>query len=170
MNQQNNNDKSDSDSEQEMVTRHYGLVVHQALNFVINKQDLDDYIQSGLIGLLKAIRNYNPDRSKLSTFATVCIRNEILKFAKKQKRQKRHIPNTRPLYYTEDSRFWETHPDNLTDEEIYILKLKLENYTHKEIAEEICCSKNDIKQKMKKISNKLREANSNEKDKDTPMQ
>ena len=129
MNQKNNKDKSDSDSEQEMVTQHYGLVVHQALNFVINKQDLDDYIQSGLIGLLKAIRNYNPDRSKFSTFATVCIRNEILKHAKKQKRQRRQIPNTRPLYYKDGIRFWEAHPDNLTDEEIHILKLKLENYT-----------------------------------------
>ncbi len=170
MNQKDNKDKTESDFEQEMVTQHYGLVVHQALNFVINKQDLDDYIQSGLIGLLKAIRNYNPDRSKFSTFATVCIRNEILKYAKKQKRQKRQIPNTRPLYYKEDVRFWETHPDNLTDEEIHILKLKMENYTHKEIAEELCCSKNDIKQKMKKLSNKLREANSEEKDEDTLMQ
>ena len=87
--EKDNKDKTESDFEQEMVTQHYGLVVHQALNFVINKQDLDDYIQSGLIGLLKAIRNYNPDRSKFSTFATVCIRNEILKYAKKQKRQKR---------------------------------------------------------------------------------
>ena len=170
MNQKNNKDKSDSDSEQEMVTQHYGLVVHQALNFVINKQDLDDYIQSGLIGLLKAIRNYNPDRSKFSTFATVCIRNEILKHAKKQKRQRRQIPNTRPLYYKDGIRFWEAHPDNLTDEEIHILKLKIENYTNKEIAEELACSKNDIKQKMKKLTNKLREANSEEKDEDTLMQ
>ena len=82
---------TNADSEEKMVIDNYGLVVSQAVKFIAQKQDLDDYIQIGLIGLLKAIRNYDSEKSKFSTFATVCIRNEILKFIKKQNRQNRRL-------------------------------------------------------------------------------
>ena len=84
--QPDKDDSGNASSEESLVIENYGLVVSQALKLVVQKQDLDDYIQVGLMGLLKAIRNYNPEKSKFSTFATVCIRNEILKFIKKKKR------------------------------------------------------------------------------------
>lgn len=37
-----------------------------------------DFVQEGFLGLLKAIRNYNPTKNvKFSDFAAVCIRNEL---------------------------------------------------------------------------------------------
>ena len=72
-----------------MVQQHYGLVVSQALRFTNRySSDLEDYIQVGLIGLLKAIRKYNPEKAKFSTFAVTCIRNEICRFLNKKNKTK----------------------------------------------------------------------------------
>ena len=73
------NSYNPSEHENQKIKDNYGLVVSQALSFSRSyNQDLEDYIQVGLIGLLKAIRKHDPERSKLSTYATVCIRNEIV--------------------------------------------------------------------------------------------
>ena len=158
---------TNADSEEKMVIDNYGLVVSQAVKFIAQKQDLDDYIQIGLIGLLKAIRNYNPEKSKFSTFATVCIRNEILKFIKKQNRQNRRL-NLREKK-SQEVLLWEYQPDNLTKDEIDILDMKLKNHTYKEISEIMCCNKNEIKQKIKKILKKIREANKDGEEEDTSL-
>ncbi len=136
------------------------MVVSQALKLVVQKQDLDDYIQVGLMGLLKAIRNYNPEKSKFSTFATVCIRNEILKFIKKKKRQSRRVTTAKKQ--PKEILLWEYQPDDLTEDEMDILNMKLQNHTYKEISEAMCCNKNEVKQKIKKILRKIREANKDE--------
>ncbi len=153
-------EENSPESEEKLVLDNYGLVVSQALKLVVQKQDLDDYIQIGLMGLLKAIRNYNPEKSKFSTFATVCIRNEILKFMKKQTRQNRRI--TLRETPKKEILLWEFQPDNLTEDELDILDMKLQNHTYKEISEAMCCNKNEIKQKVKKILKKIREANQDE--------
>ena len=72
--------------EEELIHDHYGLVVSQALYF-LNDSNFDDYIQVGLIGLLKAIREHDPERSKFSTFATVCIRNAINNLKEKDEKK-----------------------------------------------------------------------------------
>ena len=119
-----------ADSEEKMVIDNYGLVVSQSIKFITQKQDLDDYIQIGLIGLLKAIRNYNSEKSKFSTFATVCIRNEILKFIKKQKRQNRRL-NLREKK-PQETLLWEYQPDNLTKDEIDIIDMKVDDMLYLE--------------------------------------
>lgn len=59
-------------------------------DFVINNKD--DLIQEGYIGLLKAQKNYNPDKGiKFSTYATMCIRNEMLLYMRQIKKDKRNI-------------------------------------------------------------------------------
>ncbi len=40
--------------------------------------DYDDLFQEGLIGLLKAVRNYDGKSSAFSTFASLCVRNSII--------------------------------------------------------------------------------------------
>ena len=64
-------EKFSEDPETQLVNEHYGLVVSQAIRLSSQQSDLEDYMQVGFIGLLKAIRNYNPEKSQFSTFATV---------------------------------------------------------------------------------------------------
>ena len=80
----------------------------QALNYLIEKyQDLvnmkvskyfmvgaekEDIIQEGLIGLFKAIKNYNEDKqNSFKTFANLCIERQLITAIKTSNRQK-HSP------------------------------------------------------------------------------
>ena len=79
---------------------------------------------------------------------------------KKQSRQNRRI--TLRETPKKEILLWEFQPDNLTEDELDILDMKLQNHTYKEISEAMCCNKNEIKQKVKKILKKIREANQDE--------
>ena len=47
----------------------------------------DDLFQEGLIGLLKAVRNYDGKSSAFSTFASLCVRNSIISGVRKHASQ-----------------------------------------------------------------------------------
>ena len=150
-----------------MVQQHYGLVVSQALRFTNRYSSaLEDYIQVGLIGLLKAIRKYNPEKAKFSTFAVTCIRNEICRFLNKKNKTKL-VNFVEEKAYSDENPLWEIHPDGLTEQEKEIIEMKFQNYTHQEIAEATGCSKNRIRYLIKQTMNKLKEANGEEKEDST---
>ena len=82
MDRDHNLDESKSKLEAQLIQQHYGLVVAQAVAFTNDDRGaLEDYIQVGLIGLLKAIRKYDKAKAKFSTFESVCIKNELINFA-----------------------------------------------------------------------------------------
>jgi RNA polymerase sporulation-specific sigma factor len=153
--------------EEQLIKKHYGLVVSQALRFIgRDKQLLEDYIQIGLIGLLKAIRKYDKDRSKFSTLASVCIRNELINFINRSlKRDKRLniIYNSDLLlglskeYLTPPDTAFDPESKMLTEEERLIVTRKIQNYPDKEIAEEIGCSRPTLKSKISSIITTLKE-------------
>lgn len=67
-----------------LITRYMGIVsfkAHSMTRSGIGKLysiDADDLMQEGTLGLLSAIRTFNPDKGiKFSTYATVCISNRI---------------------------------------------------------------------------------------------
>lgn len=60
------------------VEDHYKLVVSTAKKYVKNPTDLDDCIQEGCIGLIKATQKFNPDLGfKFSTYAVFWITRYI---------------------------------------------------------------------------------------------
>ena len=162
--------KSIEELEGELIHEHYGLVVSQALYFLSDdhKSNLEDFIQVGLIALLKAIRKYDKTKSKFSTFATLCIKNEFLNYRRKVSGRKgpKIIYDTNLLKsvdgeqgFFDKDRIMEFIPDYLTSNEKFILHMKLENHTNKEIAEELHCSKRIIDSRLKNIIQTLRSAN-----------
>ena len=69
----------DAAKEEELVREHTGLVKSVALRLSYAcDEELDDLIQIGYIGLLKAARRFDPDRGlKFSTYAVPMIAGEI---------------------------------------------------------------------------------------------
>jgi RNA polymerase sigma factor (sigma-70 family) len=149
-------DNNTKELEELLVQQHYGLVVSQALSFCGQTGLLEDYIQVGLIGLLKAIRNYEPARSKFSTFSTTCIKNEILRFKNKNKKHENCTNLIENVSYCEKIQLWEFFPDNLSEEEFFILSLKQSNFTRKEMCEALHCSKRKVDQKINRLIKKLK--------------
>jgi RNA polymerase sigma factor (sigma-70 family) len=147
-------------TENELIEKHTGLVVAQAAMFnPTTLSDFDDYVSSGRIGLLKAIRHFDPDRNtKFSTYAAICIRREMIREVQRDKDQKtlrvneNHTDKERPL------ELWEILPDNLDDIEKKVLEARiLQNCTLKEIGECFGHSKQWVSTILKRIILKIRE-------------
>ena len=165
MNKQRKN-TTDKELEDQLIRNNYGLVVSQALSFLSKNSSLDEFIQAGLIGLLRAIRQHDEDIAKFSTYATVCIRNEIQKLKSKNKDKDVKVffdnnllaKSLKDKYYIKES-FFDYVPDYLSEEENIILKLKLENYTNAEICDFLNCTRVVLNKKLETLFEKIREAN-----------
>ena len=81
----------------ELIKRYKKLVRNRIrVNFLVGT-DKDDLIQEGMIGLFKAICDYNPEKeASFKSFATLCVTRQISTAFKAVSRQK-HIPLNRSI-------------------------------------------------------------------------
>ena len=82
----------DRGAEEALVTRYNRLVRQITRPYFLAGGDSDDLIQEGMLGLMKAVREF--DRSKeasFRTFAEVCIRNRVYSVLRAASREK-HSP------------------------------------------------------------------------------
>ncbi|MDD6620713.1 MAG: RNA polymerase sporulation sigma factor SigK [Eubacteriales bacterium] len=64
-----------------LIERNLRLVSHIVKKYYSKTNDTDDLISIGTIGLIKAIDSFNSDKgTKLATYASRCIENEILMY------------------------------------------------------------------------------------------
>ena len=82
----------------ETLIKRYGpLVTRQSRSLYIIGADEEDLIQEGMIGLIKAINDYKPDRgASFKTFAFTCVRRQMLTAVSSSNSQK----NTPLNHYT----------------------------------------------------------------------
>ncbi len=77
------------EAEEILVTRYNRLVRICARPFFLVGGDSEDLIQEGMLGLLKAIRNYDASRdASFRTFAEICIRSRLYSILRSQNRNK----------------------------------------------------------------------------------
>ena len=156
-----NKSETQEELEEKLIHENYGLVVSQALCF-LDDNNFEDYIQAGLIGLLKAIRTYDENKAKFSTFASVCIRNAISTLNKKVKKlgsqNLRGVLEHDKIYNSKEN-IEHYLPDFLSEEHKFIIKLKIQGYTNAEIGSFMSCTKKDIKCKIEIIIKLLQEYN-----------
>lgn len=68
------------------------LVKSKASLYFMFGADRDDIVQEGMIGIFKAIMNYNPEKgASFKTFADICVNRQIITAIKTAGRQK-HAP------------------------------------------------------------------------------
>tara|TARA_R110002051_G_scaffold325290_1_gene426884 strand:+ start:2039 stop:2551 length:513 start_codon:yes stop_codon:yes gene_type:complete len=160
------------EKEEQLISDNMGLVVSLARSFKPrNALELDDYIQSGRIGLWKAIQKHNPKRGALSTIAWYYIRWEIIRNMPKTNRAKEQelkLVNFTDLPYslpriTEDKKyenvFNELEPNSLTLKERKILRLRVCGYTMQEIGHHFGHSRGWANEAFKSAIKKVRDAN-----------
>ena len=69
----------DRTAEETLVHRHTRLVRMCARPFFLAGGDSEDLIQEGMIGLITAIREYDPSRgARFRTFAATCVRHRLI--------------------------------------------------------------------------------------------
>lgn len=98
----------DNDALEYIIHKYKNFVKSKAKSYFLIGADREDIIQEGMIGLYKAIRDFNPNKlSSFRAFAELCVTRQIITAIKTATRQK-HIPLNsyvslnKPLY-DEDS-------------------------------------------------------------------
>ena len=82
----------DRRAEETLVVRYNRLVRMCARPYFLAGGDSEDLIQEGMVGLLGAIREYDPDKAaSFRTYAEVCVKNRLFSAVKAAARDK-HTP------------------------------------------------------------------------------
>ncbi len=84
-----------------LVLRYRPLVRSVARNYYLLGGDRNDLLQEGLIGLCKAIRDYDPSRGSFRAFAELCIRRHIISAVKAASRKK-YLPLNTAVSYDQE--------------------------------------------------------------------
>lgn len=92
--------RSDEGAKMLLVEHNLCLVVHTARRFAAHGAPVEELISEGTIGLIKAVRSYDPARCiKLSTYATRCIENEMRMYFRRVQARHAELSLDQPLYY-----------------------------------------------------------------------
>lgn len=84
--------EGDEEARNILIERNLRLVAHVAKKYSSTNIDNDDLISIGSIGLIKGINSYNVDKgTKLSTYISRCIDNEILMFLRSNKKLQNEV-------------------------------------------------------------------------------
>ena len=82
----------DQDAIEMLVERYRNCISLKTRNYFLRGADKEDIMQEGMIGLIKAIRDYNAGKQvSFKSFAELCITRQIITAVKAATRQK-HIP------------------------------------------------------------------------------
>ena len=177
--------KGDANAESDLLEKYKPLVVKIARSYFILGGEMEDIVQEGMIGLYKAVKNYNPNKNaSFKTFAITCIKHQI-QSAIKNANAKKNAPltNSVPLQSFSESDEDEFLPVNLIfqlspDEKVInderyqklvakikstltardyeILSLYLKGYTYKEISKFLSLSEKNIDNSLSRIKAKIR--------------
>lgn len=75
-----------------LLSKYSTMVKKKARTYFLIGADREDVVQEGMVGLFKAIRDYNPEKNAgFRVFAELCITRHIITAIKKATRQK-HAP------------------------------------------------------------------------------
>lgn len=124
----------DNDAMEYLIKKYMPLVKKESRKLYIIGAENEDLIQEGMIGLIKAIRDYSDNKgAAFSTFATVCIRRQMITAVKSSNRKKHSPLNSYvSLYVSDDDSDIELVDELVADsnfepEEILIDRMKRES-------------------------------------------
>jgi len=84
--------KGDINARNTLVEHNLRLVAHIVKKYYTGINDYDDLISVGTVGLIKAINTFDIKKTqRLSSYASICIQNEILMMFRNNKRTKQEV-------------------------------------------------------------------------------
>jgi len=136
---------------EELLRRHSGLVRSCARRYFLMGGEAEDLIQEGMIGLYKAIQNYDGTRagcSSFKNFAYLCVTREILDAVKKASKSNAEVlslntgmavreisPEDALILSDEQKEFRQKMSKILSDFEFKVTTMYMDGMTHAEICE-----------------------------------
>lgn len=96
-------ESGDMNARNKLIEHNLRLVAHIIKKYYSVGYEQDDLISIGTIGLIKAINSYTSDKgTKLATYASRCIENEILMYFRSQKKTNGDVYMSDPVDMDKD--------------------------------------------------------------------
>lgn len=115
-----------------LMEKYKDLVRKKARAMYLIGGETDDLIQEGMIGLFKAVRDYQPDKeASFQTFASLCIDRQLYSAIQNSNRQK-HIPLNSYVSLSDDEEeachreLWAENPESIIIDQENVRALKQE--------------------------------------------
>lgn len=164
--------KHSTEAEGILLSRYLHLIQYYAFRYA-SGTDADDLVQEGLIALLYAIPQYEPQKGKkFSAFAQVCIQNRMKNVLLKERKNPEPVENLEEYQSadfideaTPESIFLEKEQarlfrrqvmDLLSDKEWQVLELIVEGASYAETAQKLGIPEKSVDNAMQRIRRKMR--------------
>ncbi len=93
----------DENARNKLIEHNLRLVAHIVKKYDHNKEDMDDLISIGTIGLIKGIDSYSHKHgTRLTTYAARCIENEILMHYRSDKKNNKNVSINESIGFDKD--------------------------------------------------------------------
>lgn len=90
--------RKDKEAKNLLIEHNLRLVAHIVKKYSQNENDMEELISIGTIGLIKAINTFRQEKgSKLATYSSRCIENELLMHFRSEKKHSREISLNEPI-------------------------------------------------------------------------
>lgn len=88
----------DESARNRLIEHNLRLVAHVVKKYYAAREDQDDLISIGTIGLIKAVGTFDAGKNaRLATYACRCIENEILMYFRAQRKQSQQVSLSEPI-------------------------------------------------------------------------
>lgn len=122
----------DKDALEYLLKRYKDLVDMKVSKYFIIGAEKEDIIQEGMIGLYKAIKNFNINKeSSFKSFANMCIERQLITAIKTSNRQK-HIPLNSSISLNTNAYDDDSDTELMEKLDLQVLEDPLETITKKE--------------------------------------
>lgn len=165
---------NDYDCIQIIIDRYMPLVVSTAKSFGASSIETEELIAEGVLAIFKAVKSYDPEKSRFSTFVSLCVKRAMTDELKSSRAAKR-IPDEMltPISDVEIEgdgspedivigrenllEFKENISSFLSETELSVLSLYLEGATYADISEKLSISLKAVDNALTRVRNKLKE-------------
>ena len=169
----------DNDYYRYILFEKYKPIIVSIVNDYINKYsglyiDYDDLFQEGMIGFNNAINSYNSNNSIFYTYASLCIKRNIISFIRNLYSKKNLLfSNALDLEYRDLFVFFDNDiflssmyeyefinlKNSLSNDESMVFELRYNGFSNNEISELLDFSVSKVNRVIRKIKLNLRKAN-----------
>ena len=93
----------DKEARNQLIEHNLRLVAHIVKKYDHRKEDIDDLISIGTIGLIKGVDSYSYKKgTRITTYCARCIENEILMYFRSDKKKKKNVSINEGIGFDKD--------------------------------------------------------------------
>ncbi len=164
----------ESDRINELVSRYMKTVFAFAAKYA-SSADYEDLVSDGMLGLLSAIRTYDPSRGEFAAYAAVCIDNRMRSAVRRYNAWAEHISDSSPsseelervpdpsptpedlvIRHEDDRLFFENIKRILSTMELRCIECVIMGLSYEEIASRLGTDKKAVDNALSRARTKLR--------------